>query len=630
MRVRPIVLIFALSLLILILGACEAREAEGLPTLAVLPTATDTPRELQFWQATEGTVRDGRDTEFTFNAQTGDNIRLRVVEGGEFTATMTLFDASNAILATGDTIDISIPETANYRVVVSLVNGLGGALDVGLSYTDRPDPNLATTVPVVVGIPTPTPSYIGLGTFISNLAPAEAITGVLSNETPIHIYTYDGEADDIVTVNMSRIDGEIDPILTIYNPQGEPLAMDDNSGGSRAAQLLNIRLPEDGTYSVQASGRGFVGSYAVIINTGQQTLIPDPAPIMTVTPAPFYATPTIGPATQDTRIADHVPIIGNIRQPGNIQRFIFNATQGDTVTLAMRPFTGSLVRPQYEVYDPLGELVANGNVTLNTDNNGGLFSGIIPINETGNYFVIVTGESNTTGAYEISYGNGTSAYDEYQQIIPVNTPINGLIPQRGIRDIWEVDLQAGDVITVAVTPQDLIFDPQVEVTDTQGNRIGFDNNSGGDRTALIREIAIQRTGKYLIRVSEATGNNSGSYTLVWRYINAAPTPTPLPVVSTILSVNDAVVQNAYEFYVFQGRTGQEVRIQVDGATGSGLDPVAVLIAPDGREIAQGDDSNGTLNTDFTASLPVDGTYTVRVNGYLSAGDFQLRVAVVLR
>ena len=56
-----------------------------------------------------------------------------------------------------------------------------------------------------------------------------------------------------------------------------------------------------------------------------------------------------------------------------------------------------------------------------------------------------------------------------------------------------------------------------------------------------------------------------------------------------------------------------------------FDPVAVLFDAEGNVIGEGDDSDGTLNPNFTVTLPRDGAYTLRVNGYLSGGAFDLWV-----
>ena len=69
-------------------------------------------------------------------------------------------------------------------------------------------------------------------------------------------------------------------------------------------------------------------------------------------------------------------------------------------------------------------------------------------------------------------------------------------------------------------------------------------------------------------------------------------------------------------------------IRVVAAPGSTLDPVAALLGPDGTVIAENDDGGSNLNVRFYADLPEDGTYTVRVNGYLSSGAFELLVDAI--
>jgi hypothetical protein len=41
---------------------------------------------------------------------------------------------------------------------------------------------------------------------------------------------------------------------------------------------------------------------------------------------------------------------------------------------------------------------------------------------------------------------------------------------------------------------------------------------------------------------------------------------------------------------------------------------------------EGDDSPNSLNPYVEVTLPADGTYQIRVNGYLSSGDFRVIVA----
>jgi hypothetical protein len=174
-----------------------------------------------------------------------------------------------------------------------------------------------------------------------------------------------------------------------------------------------------------------------------------------------------------------------------------------------------------------------------------------------------------------------------------------------------------------------VFDPILEIA--KGNdqqAFMVDDNSGSDRNAIIPNIRITESGLYHLRIKAAQAATTGKYTLLWRYINAVPTPTPARGIVRLLTVDDTVADGAYAFYPFQGQAGQQIEISVVTEADNGFDPVAVLIGPDGSIIAEGDDSENSLNPRFVMTLSEEGTYTVRVNGYLRGGDFELSVVAL--
>jgi hypothetical protein len=89
-------------------------------------------------------------------------------------------------------------------------------------------------------------------------------------------------------------------------------------------------------------------------------------------------------------------------------------------------------------------------------------------------------------------------------------------------------------------------------------------------------VEINRSGLYLIRVRASQASTLGPYLLIWRYINVAPTATPPPATAPIMVMADTVEENAYTFYPFQGRAGQQLIIAVEAGS-DGLDPVVALI-----------------------------------------------------
>ncbi|HUG86356.1 MAG TPA: trypsin-like serine protease, partial [Euzebya sp.] len=71
-------------------------------------------------------------------------------------------------------------------------------------------------------------------------------------------------------------------------------------------------------------------------------------------------------------------------------------------------------------------------------------------------------------------------------------------------------------------------------------------------------------------------------------------------------------------FTFEGTAGQAVRIRMDAlAEGNALvDPLVVLYGPDGRLVADNDDSpEGGLNSLLEAALPEDGTYVIEATSF---------------
>lgn len=613
-----------------VIGACQA-PPPSLPTLIPLPdealSHSGPIRLLNFWQ-TERDALDGLSEVdiWQFAGRADDAIFVRAVSD-ELSLILTLLGADGTIIAQGEEIVATLPMDGAYTVRVQLAVASAGFYEIGLGYTDRPNPNQpqATDLPQIVGVPTPTPSYYGEGIFIQPLDGIERVVGSLTEGASAHLYTFNGTAGQFITIEMARLSGTVDPIITLYGPDGNGIAMDDNSGGGRTALLQNIILPIDGIYTIQAEGDGFFGDYQLSLVLSDLYRPVTPGAIIALTPIPttVLAQPTLGPAIEGQRLEDHVPVLGLITA-GDFNRHSFFATAGDTVTINVQAVGNQALRPQVEVYDPDGTLVASARGSLSDDGRTA-FVAPFSVSMDGAYLIFVTGEDSSIGEYIVSYGLGPTHRDVYRGLAKPNTLTSGAIEAGGIRDVWQVNLQAGDIITVAVSPGDATLDPSVEVALADGTQLAADDNSGGGRAALISGVEISQSGPYLLRVRDARGTASGVYTLVWRYINLAPTATPIPNVLPILSVDDVVGDQAYKFYIFQGRANQRVRVSVLAKPGGRLDPVAALLGPDGQVLAQGDDSADDLNPRFEVVLPVDGTYTVRVNGYLTSGAFDLLV-----
>lgn len=502
---------------------------------------------------------------------------------------------------------------------------LASAADL-LPATSTPMRILPTLPPLVVGVPTPTPPRSVRGSYISPVALGDEVTGALSALSREHLYTYEGREGETLSLTLQRLAGTLDPVLWLYAPSGELLAQDEYSAPARTARLLNIRLPAEGLYQIVVGGDGFFGDYRLSLEAGL-TVAPDSLPTAMPLALTPYLTPTLGAVNETTRLQDHVPVLGNLARPSDFARFSFSAQAGELISVGVEPYADSSLRPKVEVYDPDGVLIASAQASVSNAGGRAVVVGL-PASLTGTYFVLVTAEDQTSGgAFVVSYGLGTSYSERFKGIAPPALRLDQLLDGRAVRDGYGVRLNAGDVITVAVTSE--AFDPLIELSDSAGVVLTSDDNGGGGTSALIRTARIERTGDYLLRVRSARGDGRGAYTLLWRYVNLAPTPTPAPQTVTLMALDDSIAEGEYRFYAFQGRTDMRVRIRVTARAGSPLDPVAALLDPQGREIAQGDDSSDSLNPDFIVRLPADGSYRLRVNGYLSGGEYEVNVSALL-
>ncbi|MEP7292271.1 MAG: hypothetical protein ABI835_10825 [Chloroflexota bacterium] len=597
---------FVVLLISLLCCAACTSQPETTVNGAAIPV-----RVLESWQPQEDTLTaQDAARAWRFNGQAGDAIALSLGAKDGGNVSLTLQDAAGNMLAEGNNLRFTLPAGGIYTALVRLGAGESSAYSLTLGYTDRaaptptpsatftltptltPSPTFTqsptfTSSPTFTPTPTYTPVYTALGTLTGQLEVGVSVEGAFLSQFERHIYLFTGAEGQQVTLTMAATSSgsasTVDPVLTLYDPAGQPLATDDNSGGDHSALLRDVRLPASGEYVVQALGGG-TGGYRISLQTnaptpsGEQPTATPTAPLGTITPV-----------AAGEQLTDHVLALGVIDRPGAFDRYFVDAQVGDFLSLSVRPMDGSPLRPRVEIYTPGGELLF-----ITTLSNGQSLIPSLPIGETGRYGVFVNDDSRTGGAYTIAYGLGTTLIDDLRGSLPPETPETGG-GVLTVRDLWTLPLVAGDVIAL-------------EAGGAALNVVAPDGAAIASALGAVQFTAAE-SGDYRVYAS------GGAYSLVWRYLVAAPTPGA-PVL--ILSADDALAGQAYLTYPFQGRAGRRVHIRVE-ALDAGLDPVAQLLDPTGVTVASGDDSAGSLNPDFSALLPTDGTYRLRINDYSGTG-----------
>lgn len=622
---------------VVLLAACEpAVDQSPLPTVLILPTdapvaITPAPpaiRFLPFYEPVKGALAEGDSELWEFAARQGDRLSIRAISD-EIAIRLTLQDTTGDVVAEGADIETVIGSDGVYMLRLTATQG-SGTYQLGLSYTDQPAPAEPTFTPLpqLVGVPTPTPPYTGLGTFIAELRDGETVPSEFQPATRPQVFTFAGESGQYARILLDPVSGDAELVMTLYDPDANAVAADglsDNGVGI----LRDILLRTGGSYSLRVESNGQPATYTLRLDLRET-----PAPITptyNITPTATLATPVqtpeYEPADNSERLSPEKPVLAAIgpENPVGIHSFALRA--GDVITVGVSPTLNSPLIPHVEIIDPDGEPVITVIGNRSPFDRDAIVSPLVARLD-GPYSLFVTGEGATEGEYTVSFGYGSTNRNVYKGEAQPDRANISTMSRRAAAEVWHVTLTKGDLVSIGITPMDGNIAPIVELISGDGQLLGIDSGSGGFRSPFISGVRVPMSGIYLLKVRPSTADSIGAYQLVWRYLDLGPTATPPPGTLPILTVESSITAEEYAFFPFQGRAGQRVIIVVRSSDGSTLDPVAALIGPDGTIVGEGDDSSGTLDVYFEMTLPDDGTYQLRVNGYLSAGDFRATVIAI--
>lgn len=167
---------------------------------------------------------------------------------------------------------------------------------------------------------------------------------------------------------------------------------------------------------------------------------------------------------------------------------------------------------------------------------------------------------------------------------------------------------------------------------SQGELIGvntaiFTNSRAGGNIGIGFAISVDRVQPFLTavrqgnaprvaqRITPSRSNNPPKQLA----LNGEPIADRLGPGDNVLPVDNSF----FKVYRFQGQAGQRIRIDMISRE---IDPFLILVMPNGRELAQDDNSGGSKNARIQATLPQSGTYFLIANSNQAgeAGAYSLR------
>jgi hypothetical protein len=183
---------------------------------------------------------------YSFQAERGDLITLTMRhDSGDLDPLLRLVDANRQILAEND----DLPNSTDSQINGYLVQTTGAYLIVATRYGEAAG---QTAGDFILTLQRSAESGDGVSPQVAiPLQASRPLEGEITATRTRLYYSFQARRDDIITLRMSRINGNLDSYLALTNAGlNELAANDDVADGNQNAQITEFRIPADGTYYV--------------------------------------------------------------------------------------------------------------------------------------------------------------------------------------------------------------------------------------------------------------------------------------------------------------------------------------------------------------------------------------------
>lgn len=372
--------------------------------------------------------------------------------------------------------------------------------------------------------------------------------------------------------------------------------------------------------------------------TATYTATATATPTQTATEIPATSTPTGTPTqtrTNTSTIRSGSTIQGTIQGDTSEFRYLFSGEEGDNVTILMETVSGTL--------DPLlillnadnTELIRNDDEPTGATRNSLIEGFALP--ESGTFTVVATRFEGDAGRTEGLFNLRLQIGNETPVIVTVPTPttaqtltlgvaITDSIDRGEFSEVYTIQGNTGDVITVTMKQLEESLDPLLIILDPQGREIARNDDATPEtRDASVANLELSASGIYTViatRYLQQFGDGTGSFNL-----GVAPGIRSGPVTGTFAQAigygslqRSAIDETNYEqLYTFEASAGDIISISMSSTSGD-LDTALILTNSLGREIFRNDDN--LLDEDNTRDslidqipLPESGFYTITATRY---------------
>ncbi|MCI0711695.1 MAG: PPC domain-containing protein [Chloroflexi bacterium] len=420
------------------------------------------------------------------------------------------------------------------------------------------------------------------------------------------IWEFEAEEGLVVTITLNSV--RFDPFLELYKAGNDqvPIAVDDDGGRRRNAQLRQITLPADGTYRIFA--RSFddegEGAYQLLLDSFSD-----------LGTAPDMAHVTSYSATESGTLENFEAV------------YSFEAESGDVVTAAV----SSLDFDTYLMLtDSTGEVIAENDDNELGEKNSAITNVPIPVTDT--YYLFVTPfDFEGSGEYSLAIYETSQLTEAPGGSIGLSEIGHGVLTPNSFGD-WVFEGEEDQVVSLtAVTDvPEARLNLMLELYGPDGTLLEADTDSGLLLNPAMTDFRLPEDGEYRIRVLEQLPLIGGAYrvSVAPGRVYFGPGGSP----ARLIALNDESVRtpvtmlNAdepFDLWLLINADDEPLTIMLETSGGeASLDDFTIRLADTNWNFA-GVTDNGTLTVD---ELPDSDAYLILVQ-YTGLGtlDYQLTI-----
>ncbi|MGB1287451.1 MAG: PPC domain-containing protein [Aggregatilineales bacterium] len=298
----------------------------------------------------------------------------------------------------------------------------------------------------------------------TGVEPGSVISGTLNNNAPRQVYSIDGTRGEVIRLQLTVVEGTLDPVLTVFDSRGMLLLYRDDTAGTLDIDV-SLNIERNDTYFV------IISRFAESAGTtqGEFELQIERVGIL---------------GEQGSTLRYSVPVTNRISATQPQVYYTFDANAGDILNIDMIRSSGTL-DPYLQVVDSRRFVIAENDDQRNANSHNASIEGLV-IEDAGTYIVIATRYGQAGGdsagtfvltVYESQFSglsNSTLAPATLSDTIPVESTLD----EQQYEQFYTFQAQRDELITLTMERTSGNLDAYLSLANAGLNTL-LENDDGG-------------------------------------------------------------------------------------------------------------------------------------------------------